>query len=287
MLQKKDLLLTRGQRLLLLACMFLFCFGLTLVLVYFASMFLSEKPVAAMRISAVLQDVFAFILPSVATCMIVTHKPAELMCLNRRIQLPAVLMVVGILVASIPLQESIIYWNNNISFPESLQAFAREARAAEDRANAAMLLMLSDTSVVSLILNILIVGVGAGFSEELLFRGTFQRLLTTGGINRHVAVWSVAFVFSALHMQLFGFVPRMLLGAYFGYLLLWTGSIWMPILAHTLNNSIFVITAWHQLRYHPEVPFSADSELWPWLWIAASTLLTTLLLAAIRSRRNK
>ena len=40
----------------------------------------------------------------------------------------------------------------------------------------------------------------------------------------------------------------MLLGAYFGYLLIWTGSLWAPVAAHMLNNMMFVLTAWLQVR---------------------------------------
>ncbi len=291
MLQKKDLLLSLSQRLILLGCLFIFCYGITMVLVYVLSGMLAGKPVAAMRIGAVLQDVIAFILPSVAACMMITRKPAELMCLTKGINLRQAIYVVLLLVISLPAMESLIYLNENISFPESMREFARMAREMEDRASAAMLEMLKDTSVISLILNLLIVGVGAGVSEELLFRGTFQRILTTGGVNRHVAVWLVALVFSALHFQLFGFAPRVLLGAYFGYLLLWSGSIWLPMLAHTLNNSIFVLTAWYQMRFHPEVPFSGDSTLWGGWQIVSSVVLTSILLISLyeycTKRNNK
>lgn len=291
MLQKKDLLLSLSQRLILLGCLFIFCYGITMVLVYVLSGMLAGKPVAAMRIGAVLQDVIAFILPSVAACMMITRKPAELMCLTKGINLRQAIYVLLLLVISLPAMESLIYLNENISFPDSMREFARMAREMEDRANAAMLEMLKDTSVISLILNLLIVGVGAGVSEELLFRGTFQRILTTGGVNRHVAVWLVALVFSALHFQLFGFAPRVLLGAYFGYLLLWSGSIWLPMLAHTLNNSIFVLTAWYQMRFHPEVPFSGDSTLWGGWQIVSSVVLTSILLISLyeycTKRNNK
>lgn len=287
MLQKKDLLLTLSQRLILLACLFIFCYGITMVLVYLISCLLADKPVAAMRIGAVLQDVIAFILPSVAACMMITRKPAELMCLPKRINLRQTIYVLAILVISLPAMESLIYLNENLSFPDSMREFARMAREMEDRANGAMLEILKDTSVISLILNLLIVGVGAGIAEELLFRGTFQRILTTGGVNRHVAVWLVAVVFSALHFQFFGFAPRVLLGAYFGYLLLWSGSIWLPVLAHTLNNSIFVITAWYQMRFHPEVPFSGDSTLWGGWQIVSSVVFTSILLISIHDHCSR
>ena len=141
-----------------------------------------------------------------------------------------------------------------------------------------MKILMQETSWGALAVNVLIVGVAAGFSEELLFRGAFQRLLTTGGMNRHLAVWAVAFVFSAVHMQFFGFFPRLLLGAYFGYLLLWTRNIWVPVAAHTLNNTIYVVTAWIQQRCHPGLPLDSEPEMMPWILVVLSTATTLVLL---------
>ena len=58
----------------------------------------------------------------------------------------------------------------------------------------------------------------------------------------HVAIWVTAFIFSAIHVQFYGFVPRMLMGAMFGYVLAWTGSLWVPIVMHFVNNGIAVVS---------------------------------------------
>jgi len=63
-----------------------------------------------------------------------------------------------------------------------------------------------------------------------------------------VSIWTIAIVFSAIHMQFFGFFPRMIIGAWFGYLLWWTGSIWVPVLAHFTNNAISTVTVFEQNR---------------------------------------
>jgi membrane protease YdiL (CAAX protease family) len=43
-------------------------------------------------------------------------------------------------------------------------------------------------------------------------------------------------------MQFYGFIPRMLLGAVFGYLVIYSGSIWAAVLAHFVNNSLAVLS---------------------------------------------
>ena len=94
---------------------------------------------------------------------------------------------------------------------------------------------------MSLIFSVLIVGIFAGFSEELFFRGAFQRLLSSGNMNCHAAIWLTAFVFSATHLQFYGFFPRMFLGAYFGYLLYWSRCLWVPVIVHITNNVLYIV----------------------------------------------
>jgi len=103
-----------------------------------------------------------------------------------------------------------------------------------------------------LIYNLLLMALLPALSEETLFRGTLQQMMYKGtssistsnnspNTKQHVAVWVSAILFSAIHFQFYGFVPRMLLGVLFGYLLLWSGSLWLPILAHFTNNAMAVI----------------------------------------------
>jgi membrane protease YdiL (CAAX protease family) len=106
--------------------------------------------------------------------------------------------------------------------------------------------MLAGTSWKDLVASLFIVALVAGTGEEFFFRGLLQRILITGWTKQpengslascpkgviHAVIWIVAFLFSAIHLQFFGFFPRLLLGAWFGYLLWWTGSIWVPVAAH-------------------------------------------------------
>ncbi|MDE6120367.1 MAG: CPBP family intramembrane metalloprotease, partial [Muribaculaceae bacterium] len=208
-MKNTDLVLTLGQRLSLLACIFIVCYVLTAGMAYMLGRVITENAAAAIRITTMVQDVMAFVVPAVATACVVTRRPADLLCIRSLKGLWTIPILVAVLILSIPAQEALIEWNNNISLPSEAENFFR---SLEDAAASSMRLLIADTSVPSLIMNILIIGLAAGFSEELLFRGCFQRLLVTGGVNVHVAIWTVAAVFSAMHLQAYGFVPRMLLG---------------------------------------------------------------------------
>lgn len=287
MIKKTDLVLSMGQRVLLLFCLFLVCYVLTMAGSYVLGRILAHNPAGAIRIGAVLQDVLAFIIPAVVTALLVTRKPAELLCLSTKPSLISLLLVIVIAFVSIPAQEAVIYWNYNISLPESMANFEAMARQFEANASDSIKLLLGDTSVAALIVNMLIIGVFAGFSEEILFRGCYLRLLTTGGPKLHRYVWVAAFIFSALHFQLFGFVPRMLLGAYFGYLLVWTGSIWVPVFAHVLNNTMYVITAWYQVKESGISVLDAEPTLYSTPLIIGSVIATAICLYGVKQLAQK
>lgn len=289
-MRRSDLILSLSRRLLLLLCFFVLGYALTTGLSLIAGKLITGNEAAYLRIITVIQDLIIFILPAIATACLVCRKPAELLALGREPSGVSLLCIAIILTVSIPAMESLIYWNAGLHFPASLADFEAAARQMEATASGLVeTLLRSNTGIAGLVLNLMIIGIMAGFSEELLFRGCFQRLLTTGGVNKHVAVWTVAFVFSAFHFQIFGFVPRMLLGAYFGYLLIWTRSIWAPMLAHTLNNSIYVVAAWLQLQHNPGTPLSSDSagELYPPAVIAISVAATAAALALMHSSNKK
>lgn len=237
--------LTFSKRLILFVCVVLLCLILTSVAVGFIGYKAGTDSVKWMRIAAVLQDIMLFILPALITSLLITRLPATFLCVDRSIKPAMLLVAVCALLFATPAMNSLIAWNQNIHFPESMHSLEQAVRSSEEAAAQSVNVLLGDHTVMSLIIGIMIVGILAGFSEELLFRGTFQRLLATAPMNRHCAIWIAAFVFSAVHMQFFGFFPRLLLGAFFGYLLLWSGSLWLPVCLHVLNNTVYICGNWY------------------------------------------
>lgn len=232
--------------LILLACLFIFFLMATAFIMQFL---VSKIPnqAGALRIGAVIQDLLVFIIPAIATAMVSTRLPARLLMIDSKPTLIMILATLAAMIVSVPAMNLLVEWNNSVEFPDSLSEVAAQMRAMEDAAEKSVEILMGGTSIGSLIISILIIGVMAGFSEELFFRGALQRILTFS-TNAHVAIWLTAFIFSAFHLQFFGFFPRLLLGAFFGYLLYWSGSLWLPIAAHVFNNSIVAIVQWMRQR---------------------------------------
>jgi len=78
----------------------------------------------------------------------------------------------------------------------------------------------------------------APIGEELIFRGAFFRLTQVSARRPAFAFVLSAATFSLLHLDPIGFLPRFELGLLFAWLLYRTGSLWSPILAHMINNTV-------------------------------------------------
>jgi uncharacterized protein len=134
-----------------------------------------------------------------------------------------------------------IEWNANIKLPEYMSGFESWATDLEESMADITKYLTNFESTGYFLLTLIIIAVIPGVGEEILFRGYLQNIFRKMFKNDHVAVWMAAILFSAIHFQFYGFVPRMLLGALFGYLYLWTGNLLIPIVAHFLNNSISLL----------------------------------------------
>lgn len=200
------------------------------------------------RVATVIQDLFVFILPAIITAVIITRQPADFLMVARRPSAMTFILIAATILAAIPAMNLIIEWNASLNLPDSLAGLERWMKSAEEASGKMVETLIGGTGYGQLLIAALIIAVLAGFSEELFFRGALQRLFITSNVRRWVAVWATAFLFSLLHFQFFGFVPRLLLGAYFGYLMVWTRSLWPGIAAHIFNNLLASYALWLKMR---------------------------------------
>ncbi len=193
--------------------------------------------------TSVIQNILVFIIPSYIIAKIEASNTLKVLGLCRRLKLTDVLSITIIMIMATPALNQIIYWNQNMSFPESLKGIENIFREWEYQNAKTTEIILSGNSFKTLITGLIVIGIITPLGEEIFFRAGLQRILSTS-ISRHTAIWLSALVFSALHMQFFGFIPRVLLGAFFGYLYMWTGSIWGAVFAHAFNNSVIVLSSY-------------------------------------------
>ena len=153
-----------------------------------------------------------------------------------------IILVVAVLVITFFAPNSIfIEWNANFAFPEFLKEFGEWAREQENLAEKFTKFFTTFDSTGEFLFGLLVIAVLPAIGEELVFRGMLQPELYRATGNHHAAIWISAIIFSAFHMQFFGFVPRMLLGALFGYLYVWSGNLFLAMFAHFVNNGFSVL----------------------------------------------
>lgn len=233
--------LSFNRRITMLWCAFILCLVFTTI-VSSAIPLLTSDTKLVIYASILLQNLCVFIVPAILTAFFITPQPISYLRLDKSPEWKFVTYLIVILVISTPAMNYIIHLNESIDLPDSdIEQWMRNTEAA---ARAVTEQLTTGMTFPSFITVICLVGILTGIGEEVFFRGALQRIFIQRPINAHLAIWSTAFIFSALHFQFYGFIPRMLLGAFFGYMAWKSRSLWTPIIAHAFNNSIVVVSAY-------------------------------------------
>jgi len=151
--------------------------------------------------------------------------------------LPLVNYVLVLSLLILPVVACLVYFNEQITLPESMHKMEIWMQELEERSRIVLRTLTANSTILVLLLNIVVMAVFPAIFEEFLFRGTLQPFFAKWFANKHVAIIVTAFIFSAIHFQFYGFIPRFLLGIYLGYLLVWSKSLWLPIIAHFMHNA--------------------------------------------------
>ncbi len=181
------------------------------------------------------QHLCVFIIPGLAFGFIF-YRSAILKGFQLSINPGLLLAVLGILflLAAYPLVNLSFMLNEAAPLPEWATSF-------ENQAEETLKTVLKMDSPLIFIFNLLLIAFLPGIGEELIFRGILQKQLSGVFKSPVAGIWIAAFIFSAIHLQFEGFLPRIVLGATLGYLYYWTGNLWVPMIAHAFNNGIQII----------------------------------------------
>ena len=229
---------TQGSRLLTFMLLLIFGILFSSVLGVFVAMINGGEifSIKNLRIIQVLNQVVGFMMPAVVYAILVKEKPFNFLGFNK---MPAwSLLGIVAMFTIIPFLGTVTDWNDSIVFPESMRAIEEQMRATQQKSEEIIEMFISQGSLFS---SLLIIAALAAVSEELLFRSVIQRWLMKLFKNVHVAIIVTAIVFSAFHMDFFGFFPRLFLGVMLGYMFWMTGSIFPSMLMHFVNNATIVM----------------------------------------------
>ena len=189
-----------------------------------------------------------------------------------------IVVVTAVIVISFMAFNSIfIEWNAHVTFPDFLKEFGEWARERESLAEELTKFFTTFNSTGDFLFGMIVIALLPAIGEELVFRGMLQPEIFRASGNHHVAIWVSAIIFSAFHMQFYGFIPRMFLGALFGYLYVWSGNLLLPMIAHFVNNGFSVLMMY--LYQQGIITIDMDSpEAAPWPAVFGFTAVCAALL---------
>lgn len=229
----------------LLAVVFLAIVVITLLTTLFTDSDLNN--IRSVKQMQLIQSVILFIGSPLVLAYLWSNNPLGYLQLKTTNKPSVYILVVIAMVSAIPLINLLTDLNRQIALPESLSAVENWMKATETQLEELTIKILNVNAVSDLIFNLFLIAFIAGLGEELFFRGILQKIMGEWK-NPVLAIWLAAFIFSFIHLQFYGFFPRLLLGAFFGYLLFWSGNLWLPVLAHTVNNGVAVV--FYYLKYN-------------------------------------
>ena len=234
------------------------------------------KYVDGLKVIQILSSIGTFILPPVILALTVKKKLSSFYgFITPKFLL--LIIVLGIMIVSMPFMEWIAVSNQKMVLPEFLKGIERWMKEKEDAAMQMTIQLITARNNFDFIVNLIMIAVLPAIGEELMFRGGLQRSMNKMFNNPHAAIWISAIIFSAIHVQFYGFIPRMLLGAGFGYLYYYSGNIWYAITAHFINNAYAVCAAFYMQKHNMQLNKADEPIGFPWYGYVISAIITIAL----------
>lgn len=194
----------------------------------------------SLRFMQISSQLFTFVFPPIAYAFLVKEKPVNALGLKNA-KILWFLIGTAMIFAIMPLNSILAEWNAGLKLPESLSALEQMIKDMQESASAMIEKFVSVDTIGGLMLNLFMIAGLAALGEELLFRSIIQTSLIKICKNAHVGILIASAIFSFIHLEFYGFVPRLILGMLLGYMFYFSGSIWIPMLMHFLNNGTVVL----------------------------------------------
>lgn len=192
------------------------------------------------------QQIALFLIPSLIITRLLKRDDSSFLKTDKVLPVFTMVLVIVLAVLIIPVTTWTGFINSEMDLPDRFAGLENWMRTKEDQASELTSLMITSSDVMTLSVNIIVMALIPAVSEEFMFRGVFQQLFGRALRSSQAGIWISAIIFSTIHFQFYGFLPRVILGLVFGYLFYWTANIWIAVIAHFANNGLLVIVTYFQ-----------------------------------------
>ena len=234
---------------------------------------MDPKNVGALRLSQVLGTLFLLFIPAVIYSRVTNGKNPFWLGFNKFLNVKQVLIGFAIIFAANIFAGPFGDWTKAIlvHFP-SLNASAKQL---EDAYNQQVLAISNLRSGGEYITALFIMAFFPAMFEEVFFRGAVQNLLVRWWKKPMVAIIVTSLFFSLIHMSIYLFISRAVLGFVLGLLYYRSRNIWVNIIAHFLNNAIAVTSLFYMSMTSPKIDISKLDPKVEW-WTGLLGLIALL-----------
>jgi membrane protease YdiL (CAAX protease family) len=226
-----------------------------------------------MQVMEIFSTVFGFFLSTVFAASRMTNRPMTLTGFKGKISNRQFLFTVLIIFCGLALSSSLGYLSYQIPFPAELKNYF--LKLEKGYAETAEMIIKLD-SPFELIISLIVMAVFPAVCEETFFRGGLQNYLYRSTRRFWFSVIVVSFIFSIVHPSFFGFLSRFMLGILLGLLYQYSGKLWLPILAHFINNAAVVVMMYFETskgKSLSEIANDKDGTYWGFLAIPVIVFL--------------
>ena len=237
---------------------------------------LSIRDIAFMKYLLIVQDTSLLVIPSIIILKLMKPESEAKLPGFKIPQTKEVILVVILAFCLFPITSFTGQINSAMHLPDWLSGVEQWMVRQEDKSDNLIESLIAAKTFPVMILNLFLIAVLPAVGEELIFRGVFQKIFYNLFRSGHLAIWFSAFLFSTLHFQFFGFIPRLILGLVFGYLFFWSGSLWVPVISHFVNNAFPVVLSYIQDNSHLNTQI--DFPLWQQAIIMLLSVAISLLI---------
>lgn len=188
-------------------------------------------------------QILFILLPTVLFVRLISNQPKDYLRINRPKLMSLFLPIIGIISLQ-PMLQIYMVFQDRIPMPQEVQSIVEKFR---DMIDTIYRQLVSAGSLSELLSVTFIVAIIPAFSEELMFRGLIQRTLEKS-LSPLAGALVTGIIFAAYHLNPFSFIPLAAIGIYLGYITMRSGSIWVPIAAHFVNNALACITLYYNIK---------------------------------------
>ncbi|MFZ4798058.1 MAG: CPBP family intramembrane glutamic endopeptidase [Bacteroidia bacterium] len=222
----------------------------------------NPQGVMALKLNQALISITIFVVPAFLFCRAIEQNPIRFLQLKHKTKWYNYLFIIILIILALPVSSWLMELNQNFHLPEYYKDFETFLRGDEAFAKLQMEAFVNANTISQLLFNIVIVAVIPAITEEVFFRGCLQNFVRRCFYNLHVSVIFTAIIFSAIHGDYFGFLPRFMFGLVLGYAFAYSGNIWVSIVGHFLNNCITIV-AYFIAQKNPNIAFLKDDYSFP------------------------